>query len=74
MNINPGPGEYAPRDTLSKERVRTPLLKNGGSRFIADNDRKDSPGPGFYYKDENFARNATPITIKGKGKELIPKD
>lgn len=45
-----------------------------GERFRDANSRKDSPGPGTYYKDEYFARKASPITLKGKARDPSPKE
>jgi hypothetical protein len=64
----PGPSEYEPRYTLSKERVKSAYIK--GSERFKDITREDSPGPGSYYQNEYFAKNASPITLKSRLKEM----
>lgn len=66
----PGPGVYDPRDSLSKDRIRSAIIVKGTDRFH-ELPRQDNPGPGNYYKDEYFDRNASPISLKGKAKEVL---
>lgn len=68
-NENPGPGNYNPRDSLSKDRIKSAIIK--GSERFREKSRQDSPGPGNYYRDEYFARDVSPISMKGKGKDSI---
>ena len=60
-NENPGPGQYNLNNDSMKDRVRTTSVMN--SQRFKSTKEKNSPGPGNYYKDEYFARNASPISI-----------
>lgn len=68
----PGPGEYNPRESLSSDRVRSPVIKMG-ERFPPRRESQ-SPDPGNYHRDQYFAKDTTPISLKGKIKDPSPKE
>ncbi len=74
LQYKPGPGQYEPSTSLSKSRVKTATLR-GSERFTQTmRSEIDKPGPGHYHQELYFARNASPITIKGKSPHRLPND
>ena len=70
-NELPGPGQYDPTDSLSKERVKTALIKGGErSQLLV----QDKPGPGQYYRDADFGKNGVKTSIRGKKEYTIIND
>lgn len=67
----PGPGAYNARDEVVKARAKSPNL-NGAGRH---HNRTDSiPGPGNYYQDKDFGKDAKAVSIKSRPveKSLYP--
>ncbi len=60
----PGPGQYNAKNTLTKSREKSPVM-HSSSRF-KEGRRDTSPGPGMYYRDEFFGKNAMAVSIKPK--------
>ena len=64
----PGPGEYDPLQSQSKDRVLSAMIQSG-ERFKANDRRGSSPDPGIYHRDEFFAKDCSPIRFQGKARE-----
>ena len=64
----PGPGQDNPRETLTQRGQKSPTLK-GASRF-KDMQRDMSPGPGNYYREEYFGKDAKAVSIKGRPQDI----
>lgn len=69
---SPGPAEYSPTDTFSKERVRTYEMGKSKRTDIVSKEHMTSPGPGNYDSPhKKIGSDSVRYTIRGKQEEKI---
>lgn len=72
--MSPGPGEYEPSNTQTKDKAITYKMSSGKRTEIVSQTAREMPGPGMYDSPTKIGKGGPSFAMQGKTKEMKTLD